>query len=108
MIPRVLYQGQESACPRTGKNGQSRMTVFCSKQAGVSEMKKLLSAVAIALGILSAAHGQTTTFHDAAGRVTGKAVQIGHAWPICHHRCLTCCQTACSVALFSHPAQNSL
>ena len=36
-------------------------------------MKKLLSAVAIALGILGAAHGQTTTFHDAAGRVTGNA-----------------------------------
>jgi YD repeat-containing protein len=36
-------------------------------------MKKLLCVLAIALAISGAAHGQTTIFHDAAGRVTGKA-----------------------------------
>jgi|AmaraimetFIIA100_FD_contig_101_70922_length_415_multi_3_in_0_out_0_2 hypothetical protein len=36
-------------------------------------MKKLLSVLAIALALSGAAHGQITTFHDAAGCVTGKA-----------------------------------
>jgi hypothetical protein len=36
-------------------------------------MMRIIAAVAIALAISNAAYGQTQTFHDAAGRVTGKA-----------------------------------